>query len=1136
MTAEDGFATLPNTARQGRRHPRLSRLARLLWTTGLMTLPLSATANPTLGEQFRNPPQSARPRVWWHWLNGNITRDGITKDLAWMKRTGIGGVQTFDINFSTPTVVKDRLLYMTPPWKEAFRFAAQEADRLGLEMTIAASPGWSETGGPWVRPTDGMKKLVWSSTDVSAAHHFDGRLAAPPAITGPYQDLPLVPEPGAKAEAPPHYYADVAVLAYPVATARALPVPRITATDGTALDAGTLTDGQFTAAITLPKGAEPTVLISYDKPQTVRALTLFGNGNSDLFNGASVTATLEARNGGADWRPIATFLPSLVPTTVSFAPVTARDYRLRLTPRTNQSPIDRASAPGYAGVNYAALLGNRPTQFAELRLLGEARVNQFEEKAGFAVARDYDALDGSAGLTDAGVMPSKVIDLTGRLRADGTLDWKVPSGTWRIVRFGYSLIGKTNHPAPQEATGLEVDKMDGAAVRAYMTHYLATYRDTVGPELLGARGINAVLTDSTEVGSFNWTPKMMEQFHRLRGYDPLPWLPALTGEIIGSRDQSDRFLYDFRRTVADLHASEHYGTVAAVAHENGLKVYGEALEGWRVSLGDDMDMRRHTDVPMAAMWTFPRETGPRPLLIADLRTAAATAHLLGKPFVAAESMTSSRYPWAHGPADLRRIVDTEFVHGVNRIVIHTSPHQPVDDKQPGLSLRHIGQFFTRHESWADMAAPWIDYIARSSLMLQQGRNVADVAYFLGEEAPAGAQAMDGYFPDVPVHNGYDLINASAVTDLLRVDKGDLISSGGARYRLLYLSGTSARMTLPVLTKIAQLAEQGATIVGNAPSSSPSLADDPKLFDALVRRLWSGQPVTQIGTGRVIAGKDLPSALRQIGVAPDFVATAAAGADGSSAAAVDFVHRGLDDGDIYFLRNPASSPTSVEARFRVSGRVPELWKADTGESRPLSYRIEGGQTIVPINFDAEDSAFVVFRTKAEKPSHVVPERHLAPAASLDGPWTVAFQPGRGAPATLTLPALAPLNDNVLPGVRYFSGVATYRTSFAAPKRKAAGSSLILDLGQVGDLAEVSINGHPVGTVWHAPYRIDIGGHVKPGTNKVEVRVANLWVNRLIGDAHPGADKIGWTAGPMYRADAPLRPSGLIGPVRLMQDAK
>lgn len=1086
------------------------------------------TAPDPLAAGFDNPPAEARPRTWWHWLNGNITEDGIVKDLEWMQRIGLGGVQNFDAQLMTPQVVKDRVVYMTPEWKRAFRLAATTAERLKLELAIAASPGWSETGGPWVPAADGMKKLVWSQIDVTGGRRIAAALPAPPGNTGPFQSLPF-DDPlaafGGPSYKPPVDYRDVAVLAFPV-PADTTPLPTATV-GGKAVDAAALADDDAKTVVTLPKGAADrpaTIDFAYARPTTIASATLFIPGALPPFGDPDYLPVLEVQDG-TGWRPLATLPLGIVPTTVSFAPVTARAFRIVMGPNTGPKRVG-LNAP-VAGVVMEGLFPDRPDTgipVAQLRLSGEAKIDRFEAKAGFATVLDYHAL--SAGVPDrAGVDPARVVDLTAKLRSDGTLDWTPPAGRWRILRIGSSLLGTTNHPATPESTGLEVDKYDGAAVSRYLDQYLRMYRDAAGSDLIGAQGVRALLTDSFEAGDANWTPRMVEQFRRLRGYDPTPWLPTLAGVVIGSRARSDAFLYDYRRTLADLMASEHYGTIARVAHANGLKVYGEALEDSRPALGDDIALRAHADIPMAAMWTFGADEAPRPTLVGDIRGAASVAHLYGQNLVAAESMTSGFSPWAFAPADLRRVIDFEFVYGVNRPVIHTSVHQPVDDKVPGLSLAIFGQYFNRHESWSGMARPWIDYIARSSYMLQQGRNVADVAYFHGEEAPLTALYAHAPLKDVPVRYGYDFVNADALSNILSVEQGQIVARGGARYRALYLGGSSARMTLPTLRRIAALAQAGATVIGDAPTGSPSLNDDPAAFAALVRQLWNGQAVTTVGAGRVIAGRDVERALGDIQLLPDFdYAKAAPDSD------LLFAHRTLDDGEIFYVVNRRNRAERTEARFRVTGRVPELWHADTGRATPVSYRIEGGQTIVPLDLAAEESVFVVFRRPTGTAGAKVAPRVATPVVRLDGPWTVTFQPGRGAPASATMPALTPLNANAVPGIRYFSGLATYATEFTLPRTTGKpGRPLELDLGQVGDLAEVRVNGQGVGTVWHAPYRIDIGAAVKPGRNRIEVRVANRWINRLIGDAQPGATKVTWTSMPTYRADAPLRPAGLIGPV-------
>ena len=1098
-------------------------------------------AAPSLEQQFRDPPASARPRVWWHWMNGNITKDGIAKDLAWMKRVGIGGAQTFDANLQTPQVVDKRLVYMTPEWKDAFRFAASEADRLGLELAIAASPGWSETGGPWVKPEDGLKKLVWTAAEVAPGQRLKSPLAPTPDRAGPYQDIRpglsieemLSGQPAAE---PARHSGAVAVLAFPANSATALVPTAASDLLGNSVDWTRLSDDQIDRGVALGRkpGDAPGLRVAYTAQVTVRAATVFLPDVSVPFAGALFVGTLESSNDGAKWDPVGTVELGSVPTTISFPAVTARQFRLVLNPAPVRAGLG-APAEGLAMPPIEAMMGSalatRPVVVGTFRLSAEPAVDRFETKAGFVMSRDYYALPQPQDAA-SGTAPARVIDLTGKMTADGRLDWtapKLPKGqVWRVLRMGYSLLGTTNHPASPEATGLEVDKYDGTAVRGYLEHYLGMYKDAAGPDLVGKRGVRALLTDSIEVGEANWTPKMLEQFQRLRGYDALPWLPALTGTLVGSRAETDRFLYDYRRTLADLLASEHYGTVATVAHENDLLVYGEALEDHRPMLGDDMAMRRHADVPMAALWTFGRNEGPRQTLMADMKGAASVAHLYGQNLVAAESMTAAMAPWAFAPKDLKRFIDLEFASGVNRPVIHTSVHVPVDDKQPGLSLFIFGQYFNRNESWAEMARPWVDYIARSSLLLQWGRNVADVAYFHGEEAPLTGLYGDTPVADAPVANAYDFLNFDALTGALRNDGAEVVSQGGARYRAIYLGGTSRMMTFAALSKLATLVEGGATVIGPAPQADPGQSGSPAAYSALVARLWGGGAVTKVGSGQVIASSDVNQALRSLGVGADFTFTG-----GTPHAAIPFVHRQSGDEHSYFLVNQGAATETIEAHFRVTGRQPELWHAQTGTSEPASYRIVAGETVVPLTLVGEEAVFVVFRQPATATALDLPAKAVQPVQALDEGWTLAFESGRGAPATITLPRLIPLETSADPGVKYYSGVVRYARTFALAKHSRAGQPLWLDLGEVGDLAQVSINGVDVGTAWHAPYRLDISAAVKPGQNQLEVRVANTWVNRLVGDAQPGAKPITWTAMPTYRADAPLRPAGLVGPVRLLE---
>ena len=433
--------------------------AALSLATVLVAAPVWADT-PTLEQQFRDPPASARPRVWWHWMNGNISRDGIAKDLDWMARMGLGGVQMFDANLNTPQIVPHRLVYMTPEWKDAFRFAASKADRLGLEFGIASSPGWSETGGPWVPAEDGMKKLVWSETLLTPGTHFAGALSPPPSVAGPYQALVKAPTMdeilnGQPAKPAPAYYADVAVLAMPVAITPPMLLPEARDGTGAALDAAALADPAG-KGVDLPRiaGQTPMLALNYPTAQTVRSARLFIPGASGMFTGPAFQPRLEASMDGVTWTKIADMALAEVPTTISFAPVTAKSFRLVLAPM----PFSMANMPAggngvaagemFAGAAKAA--ASRPVHITEFALSGTAQVDRAEAKAGFALVPDYYAL-GDPGDGASGPAPSSVGDITAHMHADGTLDWTppaLPAGqAWRVIRLGSSLLGTTNHPA-----------------------------------------------------------------------------------------------------------------------------------------------------------------------------------------------------------------------------------------------------------------------------------------------------------------------------------------------------------------------------------------------------------------------------------------------------------------------------------------------------------------------------------------------------------------------------------------------------------------------------------------------------------------------------------------------------------------
>lgn len=1105
----------------------------------LSCLGMEAKSSPTVPGQdamkreFVNPPNSSRPRVWWHWMNGNITPEGITLDLEWMHRVGVAGFTVFEGSINTPQVVPHRLIYMTPEWKKAFNQAVSMAGKLGLEVSIASSPGWSETGGPWVPPSQGMKKMVWSSTRVEGGRRYLGALALPPDETGTFQNYRIqsrVYANGKISPPLPHYYADSAVVAYRMPEGdktQSELKPQVTSSGGSP-DVAALSDGDVnTVALDLPVGApgrDAWVEFDYGRPQTIQAITLATLDDIVrvfAFDDQAVnTPRLEASDDGQHFRKIADILPSSIPQrTVAFDAVTARFFKLSFTappPISKSKPVtDRL--------------------ITELVLSSGARVNEFEKRAGYATVRDYYAIPDPGVAPEFIVANQDVVDLTSKMKPNGYLDWTPPAGKWIILRIGYSLTGHENGPAPQEATGLEVDKLTRQYVKKYLDSYLKMYSNTVGTSRIGKSGISYLLTDSAEVGSQNWSKDILTEFKDRRGYDPHLWLPALTGVVIQSPESTDRFLWDFRRTISELIALNHYGEISRELHRRGMGYYGEALEYHRPSLGDDMEIRSRTDIPMGAMWTFSEDSGPTPSYVADLQGAASVAHIYGQNIVGAESLTTGPPAWVWAPDNLKRIADLEFSLGVNRFMIHESTHQPLLNKVPGLTLGINGQWFNRNETWAEEAGPWIDYLARCSYLLQQGRFYGDVAYFYGEEGPL--TAVFGLKPqeDAPRGYGFDFVNSDVILHSLSLRAGRLVTPSGASYRILYLGGTSRRMTLPVLRRLRQLVSQGAIIAGNKPLDSPSLSDNQAEFHAIADDLWGRgtQPfaaVRRFGKGSIYTGKTANEVLADLQLDRDFEYT-----QPELDTTLMFVHRSLLNCDIYFVDNRKDRSESLEAFFRVAGKIPELWDAATGTSKPVPYRIAGGRTEIPLHLDPYGTVFVVFRKKTNVKSLQLPQpvETYLPNMDLNADWTVSFQEGRGAPKSFAFDHLISWSNSQNPGIRYFSGTASYEKVISVSAAwLRPGTRLWLDLGDVKDIADVAINGNHVGVVWKSPYKIDLTNAIKPGINRLTINVTNLWVNRLIGDQQPNImKKYTFTDIQPYSANSHLLASGLLGPVRM-----
>jgi hypothetical protein len=1130
------------------------------WICGSAT---AAPAEDALERGFQSPPDSAKPRAWWHWMNGNVTKEGITADLEWMKRVGIGGFQMFDGNLSTPVFVDKRLVWMTPEWKDAFRHAAAEADRLGLEMAMAASGGWSETGGPWVKPEQAMKKVVWSETRVEGPRRFAGTLSPPPSVNGAFQDIPIPPPFGfpqappprgakpepAPAPAPPDptHYADSAVLAYrlpdgdvPMAERH----PRVTASGGS-IDDATLLDGDLVkqTAVSLPEGGGPGwIQLEFSEPFRTYAFTIATGAAASPFGGESIPpGELQASADGKNFVTLVSLpgpghpFAGFPVRTFSFPETTARFYRLVVEPPP-PGPIARMMG----------LPAPREVKLAEVELHSAPRVNRWQGKAAFQNLADYDTVPTPPVPASLAIARESVVDLTSRLGKDGSLSWDVPPGHWAILRLGYSLTGHKNGPASREATGYEVDKLSAAHVRSYLNGYLGPIAQALGPYV--GKSLRYLLMDSWEAGVQNWTDDMIGEFRTRRGYDPTAFLPVLTGRVVESGEASDRFLWDLRRTIADLIAENHYGLAATMLHERGLGLYAEAMGAGLPVTADALQDKGRVDVPMGEFWVRPPGEPPRPEHPTDVREAASGAHIYGKGLVAVEAFTTG--PPMSGwqpPSYLKRFADYYFAQGMNRIVFHTSDHQPfVDGKhKPGITLAVFGQHYTRNNTWAEPAVAWNTYLARCSYLLQQGLFVGDLAYYYGEGAPATIPFWKTVRPAPPDGYNYDYVDTEVLLTRTSVKDGRLVLPDGTSYRVLVLPADVDRLTPPVLRRIRDLVAEGATVVAPRPAGSPSQAGQPGADEevrAIAGAVWGGidgRSVTEhdYGRGKAYWGIPLEDVLAAQETPPDFQ---------YSRPRIDtslvWIHRRLPDAEIYFVASQQGRPESVLASFRVRDREPELWHPVTGSIDPAEYSIADGMTTVPLHLDPYGSVFVVFRRPAGAPSRTLTPPTSTALSTIDGSWTVTFPPDWGAPSRITLPALRSWTESSEAGVKYFSGTAAYTKDIdvqAAWLRP--GSRLVLDLGDVRELAEVSVNERPVRILWTPPFRVDVTDALRPGRNRLEIKITNLWTNRMIGDQElPPESRFTFSTFDPYDKSTPvgrrsgpneLLPSGLLGPVTL-----
>ncbi|MCG6191338.1 glycosyl hydrolase [Maribellus maritimus] len=998
-----------------------------------------------LKEEFVNPPDQAKMRMWWRWMNGLATKESITRDLEEFKKKGIGGVLLFDSGNTGPNVQKDAPQgppFQSAEWNVLYQYAIKEADRLGLEVSMNAITGWNP-GGPFVTPEYAVKKLVSSEVEIEGGKLVQMELPTP--------DTNLI-------------YEDIIIQA--------------------------IKNQKFN---------------SQTKDNVIKNWSLKSN---------------------------------------------------------NQFFGSRGNYPLYK-------------------------------------LREY--YDGSE--KENVIQQNEILDITKYFNGE-ELNWDAPDGNWLIVRYGWTCKGTKAYNTSGAWNGLSYDPLNAKAFNLYGKHVILPLIESA--QSVG-NSLKYLFTDSWEMGTINWTNDFPLEFEKFRGYDINKYLPVLTGRIVGSREISNRFLFDFRRTISDCIAENNYQLFADLAHENNLGIHPES-GGPHAAPIDAMQIMSIGDFPTGEFWA--RATTHR---VSDMeryfvKQSASVAHTNGIRIVGAESLTTLTTQCERAPKDLKHDLDRAFCSGVNRPFHVIGSSSPPEYGQPGI-INRAGNDLSPNVTWWEQSSNYIQYINRCCFMLQQGLFTADVLYYYGDDVPNFVYLKEDY---AELNYGYDWDKCSKDVILNRasVSDGKIILPDGMSYRVLVLTPEET-INLKVLRKVEQLVLNGATVLSPRPKRATGLSGYPESdneVNEIAQLMWGdidGKNKTrhQYGKGQVIWGENINNVLNALEVRPDFSFKSS-----SDKTALDYIHRKLGNQDIYFLVNRFAHHgindfnyhyvktlpdryEQVECAFRVTGKIPELWNPMSGEIKKIkTYREENGQTVVPFHFKPEESFFVVFREASTPGEHVVkiekdgvelfPLRRQyntkatpmidiykkdsvivgevfekghyvlhwnsgektdvevqedASETEIKGSWAVHFDPKWGGPETIIFPELKSWLEFDDPGIKYYSGKATYVKDFNISKQDYNDKKIFLDLGMVQELAVIRLNSHTFPVTWMPPFKVEISDYLLDGVNSLEIDIVNQWANRLIGDSKLSKEKR-FTKTNFIKFYQPgseqyLRESGLIGPVKL-----
>lgn len=1047
---------------------------------------------------FRTPPMEARSRQWWHWQDGFLNADEMEKELAFMREAGLGGCQQFVAGWTRiPTNGEHLVQFMSDEWLAVSRRALKAASDNGLEYGFQNGAGWTGVGGPWMTTEKSMKHVF----AVERRAQGGKTVELPPLGDGQY-----VPGGYVNYSRQKPWYGDIRAFAFPTPKAYLggdLPRPEVSSVPAASgldrlLARKTYGYGKHEPVFEFlardNEKIDPSLRFSWKDKVTVRAVWLKGIND---FEDAEVWAS----DDGKDFTLVAKLSRGYVMCEDAYA------GRFHALPETACRHVElRWKSPCTVRLHEVGF-SSRPTLTGFDDQCGRCTWNPFRRET---VAEEQ----------DANLDPKDILDITDRIAADGTLVFTPPADgrVWTVLRIAATSTRRCNQPANRDMTGPACDILDADAVRFHLSQYIE--KMLAAEREVDAHTIGNILLDSWEQGTANWSKNMPDEFRRRRGYDIAKRLPVFGGYFVGSREASERFLWDFRKTITEIAKDNFFGVIADYCRKHGLKHY---VEGFACGSGsfmcDPMTAYLNCDVPMT-------EAG------SSIREAPSVAHLRGGKLVAVEAHTSPAN-WTRTPRDFKTLEDAYFRKGITRIIYHGGSHNPKPEwRFPGLTFGGYGAEIPRGQTWAKYMRCWQDYLARCQFMLQRGAFVADVLAFIGEDY--SGQVVGVYSNDrsdsgasrdrligLPPGLDYDLVNAEFLKELSVFGDGTIgyaRNPEATRYRALVLREQDFEVSVETARELRRLVRAGAAVVGPKLVKSLGRSEAAKEADAEVVAI--GEELAK--SGRCFA------TIAELGLKPDFTAKGARVVHD-----VNYLHRREGETDIYYVVRWNRLGGDARIGFKVTGKVPEIFDPLSGEiSEAEEFYVEDGYTYLPaIPSDAKEATrFVVFRKPTTEAERTAPRRETR-IVPLNLDWTIRFKDELGVDATVVTNRLFDWSMHDDPAIATFSGTAAYNAKVALPDGAA---ELVLKLGHVEELCEVFINGQSCGVAWCEPYEVKIPRALIKDASAVdlEIRIVNSWHNRMLADQRrPESERKTFTGRPPKADEKPV-PSGLLGPVRVL----